>query len=250
MGPPVQMLIGIQRGGELSQLRFDSFEQLFAFHVPACVQPPACFLMFAARPNRRAFTLLELLLSIAVLAAITAVALPNIAMVLGDRRLVRGADMLRIEMTELRLESMREGRVMMLDAMLEEGTLRIRPYFSMADAVEATDMTGSQSAMLSGADSGTMVAVPVDEQANKEIELPEEIIVQTVAVVSAARAMEIQQQTAGDQASGYSQPILFYPDGTTSNAAVILAHPTLGNITVKLRGITGEVNIGKVEAPQ
>ncbi|QDT09355.1 pilus assembly FimT family protein [Stieleria marina] len=201
-------------------------------------------------PNRQAFTLLELLLSIAIIAALTAVTLPQIGLVLGDRRLIRGADLVRIHMTELRLQAMREGRVMMMDAMLEQGQLRTRPYFSMSDAVEASDMTGSQSGMLSGADSGTMVAIPVDQEAAKEIELPEEIAIQTVAVVSAARAFEIEQQTAGDQSSGWSQPVLFYPDGTTSTAAVVLTHPVHGRITVKLRGITGEVNIGQVEAAQ
>ncbi len=204
----------------------------------------------AFRHDRQAFTLLELLLSIAVIAALTSVALPQIGMLLGDRRLVRGADLVRIHMTEVRLESMREGRVMMMDAALEQGKLRIRPYFSLTDTVEATDMTGSQSGMLSGADSGVAVAIGVDAEAAEEIELPEEITVQTVAVVSAARAVEIQQQTQGEQANGWSQPILFYPDGTTSNAAVVLTHPQHGRITVKLRGITGEVHIGKVEAPQ
>ncbi|NND98935.1 MAG: hypothetical protein HKN47_16585, partial [Pirellulaceae bacterium] len=153
-----------------------------------------------------------------------------------------------IEITERRVEAMREGRVMMMDAMLENGTLRVRPYFSMTDAVEATDQTGSQSAMLSGADSGTIVMAPVDPDAEESIELPQDITVQSVAVVSAARAMEIEQANAGDQASGWSQPILFYPDGTTSTAAIVLAHTTDGKITVKVRGITGTVSIGKMEA--
>ena len=200
--------------------------------------------------NRDAFTLLELLLSISIIAALTAVAIPQIAMILGDRRLVRGADLVRIRMTELRVEAMRDGRVMMMDAMLEDGQLRTRPYFSMADSVEASDATGSQSALLNGADSGTITAITIDETATKEIELPEEITVKAVATVSAARSYDIEQQTAGEQASGWSSPILFYPDGTTSNAAIVLMHPEHGQITVKLRGITGEVNIGPMEAVQ
>ncbi len=211
---------------------------------------PVDLLKNSPHQRRHAFTLLELLLSIAIIAALTSVALPQIAMVLGDRRLVRGADLVRIEMTELRVQAMRDGRVMMMDAMLEQGQLRTRPYFSMSDAVEASDMTGSQSGMLNGGETGTIVAIEVDETATDEIELPEEITVKTVGVVSAARSFDIEQQTAGDQASGWSSPILFYPDGTTSNAAIVLSHPQHGQVTVKLRGITGEASVGPVEAPQ
>ena len=69
--------------------------------------------------NRPAFTLLELLLTLAVLAALTAVAIPQIGLLAGDRRLVRGGDLLRVGMTRLRVDAMRQGRVLMLEGMIE-----------------------------------------------------------------------------------------------------------------------------------
>ncbi len=187
-----------------------------------------------------------------MLTVLAAIAVPQFAELLGDRRLVRGADIVGIRMMELRLDAMEDGRVMMLEANEQDGTVRVRPYFSAADATEAFDQTGlgSQSALLTGAEQASAAVVQVDEEATEEIELPDEIVIKSVNVVSSARSSVIQQEGAQQLESGYSQPILFYPDGTTSTAAVVLMHPKYGQITVKLRGITGGVSIGLVEGVQ
>lgn len=216
---------------------------------PDSSEPSLANETLSANRLRNAFTLLELLLAIAVLAAVAAVVIPQIGWVLGDRRLVRAADQMRIEMIQLRVDAMRSGRIMMIEGMLETGNLRIRPYQSLTDSVEALDQTGSQSSLLTGADQATFTTMATDEVTEELIELPENIVVQAVAVVSAARAMEIEQQ-ALSESSEYGQPILFYPDGTTSTAAIALAHPIQGRITIKLRGITGDVTIGEVEGVQ
>jgi prepilin-type N-terminal cleavage/methylation domain-containing protein len=198
-------------------------------------------------PQRRsAFTLLEMLLVLAILTVLGSIAIPQVAWLLGDRRIVRGAKLIREELMLARIDSMRQGRILMLDAMLESNALRIQPYRSLSDSVNAIDQTGTQSAMLSGAEQGQFVPVIQDEADIRQLELPDDVTVKSVAVVSAARAMEIQQATLSQQAEGYSQPILFYPDGTTSTAAVVLSHPVHGQITVKMRGITGDVTISDV----
>ncbi len=191
------------------------------------------------------FTLLELLLAMAVLAAIAAVSIPHFDLLLGDRRLVRAGEQIRIEMTRLRVESMRQGRVMMLEAMSGGNSIRFKPYESVADAIEAIDQTGSQSALLSGATQGTLTTI-ASESSEQTIELPALVTVESVGVVSASRGFEIEQSLLSDQANGWSRPILFYPDGSTSTAAVVLHLESTGHLTVKLRGITGEATVGQV----
>ena len=189
----------------------------------------------------------------AIAAAIGAIVIPQVDWLLGDRRLVRAADQMRVEMTQLRIEAMREGRIMMIEASQEEeGKIQKRAYFSMADSIEAFDQIGSQSALASGAEQAQAVFTPPDaEQSEPElIELPEGVGVEMIAVVAAARAMAIQQEELGQANADANSPVLFYPDGTTSTAAIVLVHPEHGKITVKLRGMTGDVTVGQTEGLQ
>jgi prepilin-type N-terminal cleavage/methylation domain-containing protein len=196
--------------------------------------------------NNLAFTLLELLLTLAVLAALTAVAIPQVGLLAGDRRLVRGGDLLRVEMTRLRVDAMREGRVLMLEGLLEGNSFRARPYYSASDATEALDQTGTQTSLLTGASEGVVTILEQPSESQELIDLPEDITVEAVGVVSAARSMEIEQLTESDRSEGWSRPILFYPDGSTSTAVVTLSNPKLGRIVVRLRGITGDVTVSEV----
>lgn len=198
--------------------------------------------------RRPAFTLLELLLAISVLAAITAVVIPQAGVLLGDRRLVRAGDTLRVEMTRLRVDAMRQGRVLMLECMIEGNSFRHKPYYSIADSTEAIDQTGSQSGLLTGADQGVSVPIVADEESETVIELPENTVIKGVTVVSAARAAEIEQQSMANQSEGWSRPILFYPDGSTSTAMISLSHQSVGRVLVRMRGITGEVTVSEVLA--
>lgn len=197
-------------------------------------------------PRRSAFTLLELLLTLSVLAAIAAVAIPQLGLLLGDRRVVRAGDQMRVEMTRLRVDAMRKGRVMMMEGMIEGSEFRVKPFFSVADSTEAIDQTGSQAGLLTGATQGIVVPVNQDLDVVETIELPEDVSVASVGVVSAARATEIEQLTLQDQGQGWSRPILFYPDGSTSTAAIVLTHKSVGKVIVKIRGITGDVTVSEV----
>ena len=213
--------------------------------LPSCLKPRQILNRPLAAASRSGFTLLELLLTLAVLAAITAVSIPHVSLLLGDRRLVRAGDQVQIEMNRLRVDALRQGRVMMIEALTGGNSIRVKPFQSVADATEAIDETGSQSALLAGATQGSVVTLAAD-QAERLVELPAEVTIESVGVVSAARAAEIEQASLADQSAGWSRPVLFYPDGSTSTAAIVLRHRTMGQLTVKLRGITGQATVSPV----
>lgn len=135
---------------------------------------------------------------------------------------------------------------MMLEGMVEGNSFRVKPFYSDSDATEAMDQTGSQSGLLSGATQGVVVPVNTDETSERTVELPENVVVDSVGVVSAARASEIEQLSLANQGEGWSRPILFYPDGSTSTAMISLSRETVGRVVIKMRGITGDVTVSEV----
>jgi prepilin-type N-terminal cleavage/methylation domain-containing protein len=220
-----------------------------------------------------AFTLLELLLAMAVFAAIAAVVIPTAGALLSDRRLVRGTDQLAAEMTRLRVRAMRDGRVMVLrpaepnfvdaSGVNQSNAWIVSPLNSSADAVQATDQTGSQSSLLSGASQtldATAVA-PVQADA-RVIQMPEGVTITSVLtspvggqssteaatlLINAAESTTATVPgTDGEvvlTASNDFPPVYFYPTGQTSNARITLSHMEAGSGAVLLRGLTGDTSV-------
>ncbi|TWU43180.1 hypothetical protein Q31b_22180 [Novipirellula aureliae] len=194
-----------------------------------------------------AFTLFELLLVLAILSAIAAVTIPNLGLLMGEQKLTRASEQLRIELTRTRVDAMRAGQMMMLQWDPDLGTLKLKPFFSAVASVDSNNgSANSQSTLLTGGNQASVTAAPVyDPEAEETIELPEGVTVEVIAVTPTARSTIAEQEMVGELVTGTS-PILFYSDGTTSNAVIILAHPTIGRVAVKLRGITGDVTIDEV----
>ena len=68
-------------------------------------------------------------------------------------------------------------------------------------------------------------------------------------VFAAAQVAPTTQLNAGQPAvvtSGWSPPILFYPDGTASDASVLLADQRQQTLRVTLRGLTGIASPGEI----
>lgn len=202
--------------------------------------------------HRRAFTLLELLLVLGILAGVTSLVVSGLLMLLTDRTLARSGDQLRVEMMQARLLAMRTGRTQMLQMQTGTSECRLQAWYDMNDMTEATDQTGSTSALLTG---GNASAASFQTQASQEpaktIALPDGVVISNSQVQSTQRSYLIDTQYSsqgGGQAWG--QPILFFPDGTTSTAAVTMQLPEAGQIVVLLRGLTGEVTVSEVLASE
>ncbi|MGV3486485.1 MAG: prepilin-type N-terminal cleavage/methylation domain-containing protein [Planctomycetaceae bacterium] len=198
---------------------------------------------------RRAFTLVELLLTLAVLVTISAIVVPSFGVLLADRRLARAGDQLRVEMMQTRLLAMRTGRAQILQLRVGASEARVKPWFDMHDLTEAVDQTGASSALLTGGNaSPASFQATAGEEVTRNIELPPEVLVGDAQVESTQRSYLIDTQSLSETAEGWSQPILFYPDGTTSTAAVTFTQAEAGRVIVVLRGLTGEVTVTEVLA--
>lgn len=201
---------------------------------------------------RVAFTLLELLLALAIVTVISAVIIPNLNWMIAGSRLDRAAKQLMIEMTRARVDAMKEGQVRMMEVSPESGSFRIRPFASLSDATESSDVTLGTSALVTGADQAMITPLDATQGTTKSLELPETVLFGSVSVASTARSSQIATAAQAPAATAAldndlsgetATPIMFYPDGTTSTAAIQVKHPDMGSRIVKLRGITGSVTI-------
>ncbi len=195
------------------------------------------------------FTIVELLLALAIVVTLAAMVVPSFGGLLADRRVARSGDQLRVEMMQARLSAMRSGRTYLMQVLVESNQVRVRPWVDMNDMTETLDQTGGSSMLMTGGNviGGQMQEVDVEAE-GREVTLPENIKVGDVRVESTPRSYMIDSQAQAQGGDGWSQPVLFFPDGSTSTAAITLSTEGVGRVIVLLRGLTGEVTVTNVLA--
>ncbi|MEM6692594.1 MAG: prepilin-type N-terminal cleavage/methylation domain-containing protein [Planctomycetota bacterium] len=207
---------------------------------------------------RSAFTLLELLLTLAVFAMIAAVAMPSLSFLMLDRGTARAANQVAIEMSRNRIEAMRSGRIYQMQLALGGRVIQSQPMTTYADSVESDQMLAGGSAFLTGADQA-IVALPTEEVSSAEtIELYVDTTVESVEVESSVRSqmtlndqvvaadMSVDVQDADAISNEWSMPIYFYPDGSTSTSRVRIQATDRTTYQITLRGLTGEPTVEMV----
>jgi prepilin-type N-terminal cleavage/methylation domain-containing protein len=198
-------------------------------------------------PARRAasdgFTLLEVLLVLALIVVLSALTLPALEGPLATRRLQAAGDQLSTAWIRARLWAMDSGQVQVFTCDLEQGTYRVTPYDGLNG--QATNVVGD----------GVIAELPRDvaavvPHAPRAVgHLPENVV---FAAGQAAAAGPGVLPAAGPTATtpGSGAPIVFYPDGTSSTAEVWLVNDRGQTVPVRLRGLTGTAVVGEVEAAE
>lgn len=205
------------------------------------VRPPICCVMRNGRRScrvrrRRGLSLLELILVCAVLIAVAALALPALYGPMEDQRLKKTADLLRAEWSKARATAMKTGRMHVFQYELGSDTYSLTPLY---DETEATEISGGSAA----AAPGPRVLTPRDMLSPIGVsgaKLPEGIRFHSGQTVVDQRMQQTEAAgTAGAGGGlGLSQPIVFYPDGSASDARVVLTNDRFF-VEVRLRGLTG-----------
>ncbi len=211
------------------------------------------------RSARSAFTLMELMLVLALLVILGAMAYPALKGPFELQTMRKAGELVRVELCKARLKAMKTGQVQMFTFEPNTGNYSIQLYYTEQGLLEAdATMSGLGASGFGVGGSGSRTAT-----VSQTHELPEHIVFASVEVQGDTRSMQLQQQaqggggTAGFGAAGTGlaqglSPILFYPDGTASNAKVILTNETQkAYVVVSLRGLTGVVKVsGLVSADE
>lgn len=192
--------------------------------------------------RRQGFTLLEMLLVLAIIVAVAALAAPAMRGMIQSARLRAAGDTVRTEWTRAHVKAMKTGRIQVFRYELGGAKYTIQPWIAGDDAIESS----------APAVAGFGVADETQDTANvgEGRELPEGTMFVAGDAAFESRAMAVEQ-TAMESTqfeSEWSRPILFYPDGTTSDAFVVVANENKVGLKIDLRGMTGTAVVGDVIA--
>ena len=181
--------------------------------------------------SRKAFTLIELILVLAIIVMIASLATPMMTRMLGRQSLRQGADRVRIEMGRARVEAIKTGEVHAL-FFLPEGN-----WFNVARFIQLPQQSGIASR--EQAQLNNRVYTGYEENF-----LPPRIRFSASSTEADSRSI----QTLGDVKidSDSIQPVLFYPDGTSQDATIYIQDERRNRIAVVLRGLTGSARTVKV----
>jgi len=184
----------------------------------------------AGRPARsRGYTLVELLIVLAVLASLAGLSWPAVREMLAKSELQNAARQFRAALLKVRLDAIQSGTVRQLRYRPGTGRFEV----SVLAAVDSEP---------GGDELGLAAGAPPDGSGEDRLS----------AGVSFHEPDEPQPadrlpDSAELQPDEWSAPILFFPNGRTSDARIRLEGRRGYRIEVTLRGITGAVTVGKLD---
>jgi type II secretory pathway pseudopilin PulG len=190
-------------------------------------------------------TLVEVLLVMALLVVIGSIVVPVFTGSFASMRLRRAGDQVLTRWSQARAAAIETGDVLQFRFTPETGTYQIDVWTGLA-ADEAVGSSGSpardrepasdaDASSEDDASSGSASEALIDDAA-----LPDQIVFHG-GQLAASDPLTGERQVAPlpDASGSLSTPLLFYPDGTTSEASVVLANDRRQYIRLSLRRLTG-----------
>ncbi len=189
------------------------------------------------RSRLRGVTLIELLLVLALLVILATAAYPALSGPMRNQKLRQSADRVRSIWGQAQVQAMKTGRVHMFRIQKDTKQYQVRPFEQ------------DQEAAVESSDTRRQISVGGSDAVVVNGTLPEEMRFIQVASVKDVRTAIAEQQAAQDvnlTAEGFneawSSPILFYPDGTSSNARLLISNDYY-YVMLQLRGLTGVAQV-------
>ena len=177
--------------------------------------------------NRRGgFTLVELLLVLALVVVLADLSWPAVRGPLARFRLRQSAAQLTGVLADARRDAIATERTYELRFQVEGGRLRWGPSAALSG---------------DGEDDVNAVDEPVEE---RRFELPPGV---RFGEGATSTPLEAELDDATAEAFSWSDAVLFFPDGRTSDAAIELIGTRGDAVAVHLRGLTGATRVGAIE---
>jgi Tfp pilus assembly protein FimT len=197
--------------------------------------------------HRKAITLIEVLLVLALLAMLAAMTWPALDRPMANQRLRKAADKVRTTWVKARVNAMSTGQTLVFRCTLESDEYTME---AQAGPESVDSMTSSNEGQFD--DTGNSATTQTEPLSSKTHRLLEDIRFVDGEVTFDTRATILGDSTLGDSTLDTStdssslgvDPILFFPDGTTSTAKLVLENQHQRRVELSLRGLTGVITVG------
>lgn len=190
--------------------------------------------------RRHAFTLLEVMLTLCLLVILAAVTWPALERPWSHQRLREAADQVRTAFARARIDAMSSGRLYVFRYGVDGNE-----YWVQSQAAEeaSADEPAGDDAQKRGA-----VADDAEMGMAQHHKLAEKIKFAQGETAQDPRdeMAPVGQLPATEGSVAWANPIMFYPDGTTSTARVRLVNEFGSVVEITLRGITGIATVAPV----
>lgn len=192
---------------------------------------------------RHALTLLEVMLTLSLLVILASITLPALERPFASQRLRKSADVVRVQWAKARVRAMSTGQTQAFRHAVEGDRFAVEDWAGPEYSADAAD---TELEDLSSTE-GTASLVNFTEQT-----LPEGIkfVASEATMDYRGQSLASGDEYLSDTENGWSEPIFFYPDGTTSTARLQLVNEHQRTIELCLRGLTGVVTIGHVRSAE
>lgn len=199
-------------------------------------------------------TLLELLLVLGVLVIVAAMAAPAMFGVWETQKLRDAGDLVRADWGRARIKAMKSGRIHVFQYVADTGEYRIEPWYSDTDDDQSIDEIAPSGDMALTSASATGSSLGGGDPAATTRLLPEGI-----SFVSCRTALDVRGQASGNSganansaagAADGAQPVMFYPDGTTSTTELVLGNTRERYLVLSMRGLTGVARASEILAAE
>ena len=171
----------------------------------------------------RGFTLIELILVVAIMVVVASIAAPAVHRTFAQQALQKGADRLRVAMGQARVKAIKNGEEYAVFFMPEGSWFGVAPFYSFPEQAQIAQKR--QQFVTNG----------------NYTDYEKDLMPRGVRFVAGETAMDGRAAAAAADVGGAEslRSILFYPDGTSQDARIILQNDKGSVLQVELRGLTG-----------